>query len=119
QVAMKLADSVVHVQQLYQVKAWLCRREVKPFEEALRSLVDEMREAAPAVVRPHKPADGPGYLLVVQIPDTHINKRALDESWTVARAAAMFRAAGERLAARVMGMGIPVKRIVFLTGNDG
>lgn len=118
EVTMKFPPNRVHTDNNYQVKAWLQPRQIKPFEDALRELVGEIAAAAPKVKRNYKKAKGPGYLAVVQIPDTHVNKRSLDESWTVDAAAEMFKLAGLAIADEMRRSGRGVSEIVFLIGND-
>lgn len=111
-------DGRVQVETLFQVKAYLKRRQTAEWDQVLEGLLERVRHAGPRVRAPKYRLMTDKHLMLPGIFDLHMNKRSVDGLYTVARAAADFRAVVDATCARVQALGIGVDRVLFPAGND-
>lgn len=107
----------ISVQRMYNIRIVLKRRVIQPFESALDSLLDQLRENPPQFKRSYRATIGE-YLLSPQMYDMHFNKRSAGEPYTVQQAASDFTKVGSALLARAQSFDMPIGRIMFPVGND-
>lgn len=110
-------DGRMYVQVMYNIRIVLKRRAVKPFEDALDSLLDTLRANPPQFNVITRTLKGE-YLFSPQMYDPHFNKRSAGRSYSVVEAAEDFRRVGDALISRMSSFNMPVDRILFPVGND-
>jgi hypothetical protein len=103
---------------MYAVKAWLKRREEKPFEDAIDSLVARLYKvrAIPSVKRIYPKGE---HLFIPAFFDMHYGRRAHSQDYSLNAAADEFKRAGEALIGRVKTSGMAISEIALPIGNDG
>ncbi len=116
--AAKSADGEVVVTPLFQVKAWLARRQDVTVEHVVERHLERLRAAAPRFGRARARLSRGEYLLIPSLYDAHFNKRSADGGYTLARAAAEFKAVADAIVARARALALPVERVLFPVGND-
>lgn len=113
-----LDEGGMTLQPLIQVKAWLKRREIRPFEAAFEMLLNTIRErvpAVPALVRPNER----DYLLVPSFMDAHFGVLAADgENYSLSVAEQQLKDTVASMIQRVRSLDMPVDRILLPVGND-
>ena len=115
----KQDDGSIATQELFQVKAYLERRQDESAVDVLADLLAQIRAASPVVPAPKRATWAAGsFLLVPGIADVHFGKRSADGAWTLEHAVADFHATVDALIARVTALGIQVERVMFPVGND-
>lgn len=115
----KQDDGSIAIQELFQVKAYLERRQDESAVDVLADLLTQIREASPVVPVPKRVTWAAGsFLLVPALFDLHLGKRSADNTYTIERAARDFEAVADAMIARVLALGVAVERIMFPVGND-
>lgn len=109
-------DGKMSVQPLIQIKVWLVRRKIRPFEDAFDDLLGSVREASPYVSIPSWP--GGDYLLVPSFLDAHFGILADDGEYTLAAAEQAFRQAGDALLNYIELHQFGIDQIILPVGND-
>lgn len=122
-----VADGFVHdtgdwqLTNLFQVKAWFEPREEEPYENALKALIDRVKEHAPSYDPSkffYKPIDD-GYLLVPNLYDAHFGKRSHRSfKYTLEEAANDFVKIARAIAAQASSIRMRPDRILFPVGHD-
>jgi hypothetical protein len=122
EVGAKNAQKEIQVTPLYQIKAWLRRRNPNTFDyhKLREGLIEDMKAHAPVYrTIKHRPVSEP-HLLVVDSADPHFGKLA-----TLMEGGGEYnlKVVEERVLEGVEGIvnkarGYPIDRILYITGND-
>lgn len=102
----------------WQVKAWFEPRAEYPVESAVNDLIDKLKRHAPNYNPPKSIGVGGEYLFVPSLYDAHFNKLSADGSYTLKVAVDTFKSAGETMIARALSLQMPIKRVLFVIGQD-
>jgi predicted phosphodiesterase len=117
EVAAKDSDGELQHSPLYQVKAWLKKREVKNAEEVVDYFKKSLREIQP---KPQTRNKGGKYMYEVSIPDLHLSKLSWHlesgEDYDIKIAAKLFKDAVSDLLTRVDLT--EVEKVLIPIGND-
>jgi hypothetical protein len=108
----------MHVQNLFQVKAWLVPRKEQPFESAIDDLIDNLRNYAPNYDPPPIYVDDNPHLFVPNIYDLHLGKISTDGTHTVESVGEDFLQAARALAGKARSSNKKIKRILIPVGQD-
>lgn len=104
--------------QNWQVKAWFEPRKEYPISKAIDGIISRLSGHIPDYSKA-KPFEIKGeYLFVPSIYDAHINKMSYDGSYTLKQAAKDFKATGTAMVSRALAMRLPIKKIMFVVGQD-
>lgn len=103
---------------LVQVKAWLRRRVEADLYEALEEQITQIKTHAPRYNQPVPLAADGEYLFVPSLYDIHFGSRAVDSRHSLQTAARDYKAAVDALMSRALALNMPIKRVLFVPGND-
>jgi hypothetical protein len=104
--------------QNWQVKAWFEPRREYPIDKAIDDIIARIDNYKPDYSK-IKPLEISGdYLFVPSIYDAHINKLSYDGGYTLKQAVKDFKAACSAMVSRAIVMQMPIKKILFVVGQD-
>lgn len=110
-------DGKVEVVTLHHTKAWLVRREERPFEQVLDGLIERLNDRPQVTVVQRTYTSG-HYAVIPGMSDIHIGRLSADGVYTPQRARQDMMMACEAVIAKINALGMQVDRIVFPIGND-
>lgn len=109
-------DGNIRKATMFAVKAWMVKREERPFEEALDRLLMRVKDMPKPIIRKNYP--GGEYLFVPGMSDIHFARLSLDGKYTPQQTIDDMEMAGNALIGRTVAMGLPIKQILLPLGND-
>lgn len=108
----------IFVEPLIQVKAWLSKREERPYQEIVDNYIEQLKDYVPQYDLPEPACPQGNHMFVANFYDTHFGKRAAGEFVTLEESKKEFMDVVDRMVARMLADPREVNVVLLPVGHD-